>query len=231
MKYLLAFSLGLLLVSSSYSQDVIIFHNGDMIESKIMEISDSEIKYKKYDNLDGPLYVVLKKDIFMINYSTGEKDIFERNSLSKDEKSNEKKNQEGTNYSRGTKILQANNLLAIDINNEVLSLNFGIGRFVSDNFAIIGQLNRLGAGAGNTAFTEIALTGLYYSNSGFFIGPSIVYDNYYEEVGLRLGCGYAIFLNESISIQPMIVTNVTEIGYNDPFSQFVIGGNLGIYLN
>ena len=79
MKYLLAFSLGLLLVSSSYSQDVIIFHNGDMIESTIMEISASEIKYKKYDNLDGPLYVVLKKDIFMINYSTGEKDIFQIN--------------------------------------------------------------------------------------------------------------------------------------------------------
>ena len=82
MKYLLAFSLGLLLVSSSYSQDVIIFHNGDMIESKIIEISNSEIKYKNYDNLDGPLYAVFKKDIFMINYSTGEKDIFERNSLS-----------------------------------------------------------------------------------------------------------------------------------------------------
>lgn len=232
MKYLLAFSLGLLLVSSSYSQDVIIFHNGDMIESTIMEISASEIKYKKYDNLDGPLYVVLKKDIFMINYSTGEKDIFERNSSSKEEKSNDNKNQEETPYSTGTKILQANNLLAIDITNEVLNLNFGMGGFVSDNFAIIGQLNRLGAGSSYTAaFTEIALTGLYYFNSGFFIGPSIVYDNYYEDVGLRLGCGYAIFLNESISIEPMIVTNVTEIGYNDPFEQFVIGGNLGIYLN
>ncbi len=225
MKYLLAFSLGLLLVSSSYSQDVIIFHNGDMIESTIMEISDSEIKYKKYDNLDGPLYVVLKKDIFIINYSTGEKDIFERNSLSKDEKSNEKKNQEGTNYSKGTKILLANNVLAIDMESESLALNFGMGGFVSDNFAIIGQVHR-------THFlTEIALTGLYYSKSGFFVGPSIVYDNYYEDVGLSLGCGYAIFLNESISIEPVIVTNVTEIGYNDPFQQFVIGGRLGIYLN
>ena len=100
-----------------------------------------------------------------------------------------------------------------------------MGGFVSDHFAIIGQVNR------TPIMTGIALTGLYYFNSGFFVGPSIVYEDYYGDVGLRLGCGYAIFLNESISIEPMIVTNVTEIGYYDPFEQFVIGGNLGIYLN
>jgi len=231
MKYLLAFSLGLLLVSSSYSQDVIIFHNGDMIESTIMEISASEIKYKKYDNLDGPLYVVLKKDIFMINYSTGEKDIFQINISSKEDNSNENKNQERTPYSRGTRIIQANNLLAIDINNEVSNLNVGMGRFLSDHFALIGQLDRTGVGAGYTALIEIALTGRYYSNSGFFIGPSLVYDNYYEDVGMMLGCGYAIFLNESIAIEPVIVTNITDVGNYDAFERFIIGGNLGIYFN
>jgi len=231
MKYLLTFTLGLLSLSFTYSQDVIVFHNGDMVDTKIMEISDSEIKYKKYDNLDGPLYIVLKKDIFMINYSTGEKDVFKINSSLKEDKSNNNKNQEGILYSKGTKILQANNLLAIDINNEILNLNFGMGGFVSDKFALIGQLNRIGMGLGNNAFIEIAFTGLYYSKSGFFIGPSIVYDNYNEDAGLRLGCGYAIFLNESVSIEPMIATNISEIGYSEPLEQFVLGVNLGIYLN
>lgn len=58
------------------SCDVIIKRNGDEVLAKIIEIGINEIKFKKCNNLDGPIYSVLKDDIFMIKYSNGEKDVF-----------------------------------------------------------------------------------------------------------------------------------------------------------
>jgi hypothetical protein len=56
--------------------DVIILKNGKEIESKVLEVSPSEIKYKKIDNLEGPLFTINKSDVFMIKYQNGSKDVF-----------------------------------------------------------------------------------------------------------------------------------------------------------
>jgi hypothetical protein len=50
--------------------------NGDEIESKVLEINDNDIKYKKFSNQDGPSYTLLKSKIFMIKYASGDKDVF-----------------------------------------------------------------------------------------------------------------------------------------------------------
>ena len=57
------------------AQDYIILKNGDEIKSKVLEISTSEIKYKKFENIDGPTIVILKSTVFMIKYKNGTKDI------------------------------------------------------------------------------------------------------------------------------------------------------------
>ena len=60
----------------SFSQDIITTKTGEDILAKIAEISKTEVKYRKYDNLDGPLYTMLKSDILMIRYENGSKEIF-----------------------------------------------------------------------------------------------------------------------------------------------------------
>jgi len=57
-------------------KDIIVRRNGEEIESKVIEITPAEIKYKKLDNLDGPLFTINKSDVFMIMYANGTKDIF-----------------------------------------------------------------------------------------------------------------------------------------------------------
>ena len=47
--------------------DLIVLKNGDEIKAKVLEINDAEIKYKRCDNLNGPLIVINKWDVFMIN--------------------------------------------------------------------------------------------------------------------------------------------------------------------
>jgi len=59
-----------------FSQDIIILKNGDEIKSKVLEINTSEIKYKKFDNADGPTFTMAKQDVFMIKYPNGSKDVF-----------------------------------------------------------------------------------------------------------------------------------------------------------
>lgn len=46
------------------------------IKAKVIEVTVNEIKYKKFDNLNGPLFTLLKSDVLMIRYENGSKDIF-----------------------------------------------------------------------------------------------------------------------------------------------------------
>jgi len=57
-------------------QDLIIKKNGEDIRAKVIEITLSEVKYKKFENIDGPIYTLLIKDILLIKYENGSKDLF-----------------------------------------------------------------------------------------------------------------------------------------------------------
>jgi hypothetical protein len=58
------------------AQDVLVKKNGEEIEVKVQEINLNEIKYKRFDNLQGPMISIAKSDVFMIKYENGSKDVF-----------------------------------------------------------------------------------------------------------------------------------------------------------
>lgn len=58
------------------AQDVIVMKDGTTILSKVLEVGQSEIKYKKHENLDGPTYTISKSELQAINYQNGAKDTF-----------------------------------------------------------------------------------------------------------------------------------------------------------
>ena len=69
--------IGLWVISHSvFAQDVIVLKTGDEIKAIIQEVGTETIKYKKYTNADGPTYTMLRSDIFMLKYQSGEKDVF-----------------------------------------------------------------------------------------------------------------------------------------------------------
>lgn len=75
MKKIILSTLGSLIFLFTYSQDLIIKKNGDEIKSKVLEVNLGIIKYKKYDNLNGPTFEVKKSDVFIIKYENGTKDV------------------------------------------------------------------------------------------------------------------------------------------------------------
>jgi len=55
----------------SFSQDVITTKSGKNIQAKVIEVGLTEIKYKMVNNLDGPIYSILKSDVIMTRYENG----------------------------------------------------------------------------------------------------------------------------------------------------------------
>lgn len=43
-------------ISKAFGQDIVLFNNGDKVEAKVKEISDDEISYLRFDNLEGPIF-------------------------------------------------------------------------------------------------------------------------------------------------------------------------------
>ena len=63
------------------AQDVIVKKDGSTILSKVLEVNQNDIKYKKHSNKNGPTYTINKSDIISINYENGEKDTFSTNNI------------------------------------------------------------------------------------------------------------------------------------------------------
>lgn len=66
-----------LLSSSLYgsAQDKLVKKNGEEIQVKVLEITPDLVKYKNFNNLEGPTISVYKREVFMINYAGGTKEI------------------------------------------------------------------------------------------------------------------------------------------------------------
>lgn len=62
--------------SSVFAQDIITFADGKTVEAKVLEITQEEIKYKKYRYQEGPMYSVSKVAVKQIKYAYGETEEF-----------------------------------------------------------------------------------------------------------------------------------------------------------
>ena len=58
------------------AQDVIVKKDGSTIVCKTLEITSKEIKYKKFSNLDGPLFSIDLSEVQHVNFENGEKEEF-----------------------------------------------------------------------------------------------------------------------------------------------------------
>jgi hypothetical protein len=62
---------------------LIIFEDGSREEVKILEISATEVLYKKYGNIEGPTFYALKSSLQLVLFENGETEVFETNNKDK----------------------------------------------------------------------------------------------------------------------------------------------------
>jgi hypothetical protein len=58
------------------SCDLIIMRDGNEVKGKVLVISPDDVRYKKCDMPDGPDFVVRKRDVFMIEFKNGTREVF-----------------------------------------------------------------------------------------------------------------------------------------------------------
>ncbi len=197
------------------AQDNIVLKNGEDINAKILEIDESVIKYKKYDNQEGPIYTILKNEIFFIKYPNGDKDIFSNiNSISND------RSDKKILLSGGSAFLYENSFENdCFYSSSNFSISSGIGAFLTKNFVIGASL---AISSSNTNSTSSTLTVFGPFMRGYI-------NNFYSEAAIALSedvnvaslaLGYQINLTNSISLNPNFIY------YNRYYSEDIYGPDI-----
>jgi|AntAceMinimDraft_16_1070373.scaffolds.fasta_scaffold09155_2 hypothetical protein len=70
-KYVIAFIACFTFINGLFAQDIIYKKDKTEIQAKVLEIGVSEIKYKDYDNLNGPTIAIRKDEVIRIKYENG----------------------------------------------------------------------------------------------------------------------------------------------------------------
>ncbi len=66
---------GLFITSAIQAQDTIVLKNGTGIQAKVLEIAPGQIKYRRQDNPEGPIYTTGTAGVVFIKYANGTKDV------------------------------------------------------------------------------------------------------------------------------------------------------------
>jgi len=211
--YLVIAIITMFLTLSANAQDKIILKTGNNIEAKILEINPNNVKYKKFNNLDGPTLVIDKNEIHMITYENGENEIFKDNSPQKSNVSSVKKHEIKLNRNRfEASIASTGYAFNTDYDTESFS---GFNSAISYE-RILNESGLLGlkfkGDVGFDEYDEIILTfgvalNIYpFKNAKWlYVGPSVkygvvLYDDYYDDaeslsylgLGLNLGSQFQI---------------------------------------
>jgi hypothetical protein len=62
--------------STAFAQDLLTLKTGEVLQTKIQEITPQEIKYKAFDNLGGPVYTIPKHNATSVRYESGKTESF-----------------------------------------------------------------------------------------------------------------------------------------------------------
>jgi len=142
---------------SIFAQDVIILKNGDEIKAKVLEISSLEIKYKRFDNLEGPTVVIPAANVLMIQYENGTREIINaetRNSISDNSQSERAIDRRGAAIALNATLgLGIGSYVQGDVTGGTIAL---IGDILGWGMIIIGAANPIVENYGMYATVEVS---------------------------------------------------------------------------
>ena len=76
MKKTLSVCILLFFLTALNAQDIIVLRDATEIEAKVIEVTDAQISYKRFDNPDGPMYRKNTSDVLFVKYANGTKEVF-----------------------------------------------------------------------------------------------------------------------------------------------------------
>lgn len=178
----------------SMAQDVIVKIDGSTIQSKVMEINGTEIRYKKWSNQDGPMYSINRSEVNSINYQNGEVELITS----------------GTDVKQSlglTKGRMERNGRDLVLNGKELSSEEVLSLVGQENFeTYLSARKQIGVGR---AFTPV-----FWVSLGATIGliaSAYMFEDRYNEVVVRYGSYYYYGPNESLLLAGYITGAVADV--------------------
>ena len=65
-----------LTAAAARAQDVLVKQNSEEIQVKVVEITPTDVRFRRIDNPEGPLYLIRRGDVQMIRYANGTQELF-----------------------------------------------------------------------------------------------------------------------------------------------------------
>ena len=211
-----------------FGQDNIILKDGVEINAKIEEVGESNIKYRKFSNQDGPMFTKSKDKIFMIKYANGEKDIFSNiNTYLNRRKA-------GTLLVGGMSNFKFESTFKSETLNSTRQVSFipSIGLFLTDNF-VFGATILYSDFSVNGESIESAAAGLYVRGylKSFFTQAGYAFS---EDVDVfTCGIGFQLFANKSqnVTFNPIFIYyNRNYVNYDISQTGILIAGSFELFL-
>jgi hypothetical protein len=179
----------LLLTFICNAQDIIVKKDGTEIKSKVEVLSDAEIKYKNFDNLTGPSYLIAKSLVFMRKFENGTKEII-RDEQPKDVKI-EKSTQNSNIHTKGINVFTEN---GVKLSKDEVRAMLRVNPIMLENYEIsriqsIGGISLVCIGAAG------ALTGVLFNASQDITDPYYISANSLIYSSLAVEFGGALIYN------------------------------------
>ena len=209
-------------ICSVDAQDLIILKDGKVIESKVTEISTTEIRYKRFDHLDGPTIVISADKVLSIRYQNGKVEAINADTNT-GQKNNQAKPVDTTPPIDPDKFIFAMNVNPGGLYNVVpapsFCFEFGKGHFNSELHLIFPIY---------TGFGGLATFNYFWPNrvGGFYLGGGIGYilgnvvEDYQEPHQVpyetyKSGVGYVTeYRTEYIWTSKSVMRNIFTVGLN-----------------
>ncbi len=125
------------------AQDILIKSNGDNLNVKVEKITDTNIEYRLFNNLEGPIYTINRLDVFQIKYKNG---IVENYSTTKESNLNVNKINSDSDINTEIKKNQTNIETINNTKNESINNNEIHFSIEPSFYPSIGQVTSLNMG-------------------------------------------------------------------------------------
>jgi len=167
------------------AQDLIVIKNGDIIEARVIEISLTEIRYRRIDFLDGPVFIIPTADVLSIRFGNGTHQVF---------------NQVPGSGQHRTQVVRTTDT-AIDPDKFIFGISAnagGILGIIMDTGGLTGLIIELGKGNFNSetnlgigwdGFSSLITFNYFVHNriGGFYIGGGLGHFVETLQLGLNIG--------------------------------------------
>lgn len=169
-----------------FSQDIIKKVDGSIVESKILEVSNTEVKYKKFSNLSGPVFILEKKEISEVKYENGEIEKLRKTNNEKNEDySIKEKNNLESLFVKGNKVFLVK---SDDANDDALKYfkdaleGWGYWNVVEDeseaDFIIVFSLHKKGMALRGAKVILKTKLGKQFKESKSYTGNATAFNGY-----------------------------------------------------